>query len=193
MDYLHIKNLEKYHPSYKDRKLVWAKIYVTMVQGDPDCERITSEVDWCRLIKFILLELQAQKPVPLDLFYLTKKGFDFKRRYLKSTLEALSEFIQISNDSVTKPLRKRAVDKDKDKDKDKEVEIKDTTISDEDFLKSLKTNLAYKDIEIDKELAKMDAWLATRPGRKKTKRFIINWLNKIDTPIKRKGGKWMKP
>lgn len=57
-------------------------------------------------------------------------------------------------------------------------------LPDEDFIKSLKTSLAYKEIDIDRELAKMDAWLTTRPGRRKTKRFIINWLNRIDIPLK---------
>lgn len=54
---------------------------------------------------------------------------------------------------------------------------------DEEFISALKANPAYKGIDIDRELAKMDAWLMTHPRRKKTKRFIVNWLNKIDTPV----------
>ena len=61
--------------------------------------------------------------------------------------------------------------KDKDKDKDK------------DYISSLRENPAYKHINIDNELLKMDAWLSTHPGRKKVPRFIINWLNKIEAPI----------
>jgi hypothetical protein len=56
-------------------------------------------------------------------------------------------------------------------------------LTNEDFVLSLKTNPAYQHINIDTELAKMDAWLSTRPGRQKTRRFIVNWLNKIDKPI----------
>ena len=52
--------------------------------------------------------------------------------------------------------------------------------SDEEFLKDLKANPAYKGIHIEAELGKMDAWLSTRPGRKKTRRFIVNWLNKVE-------------
>lgn len=55
--------------------------------------------------------------------------------------------------------------------------------SDEDFLKNLKANPVYKHINIDFELGKMDVWLAERPGRQKTRRFIIHWLNKIDRPV----------
>lgn len=53
----------------------------------------------------------------------------------------------------------------------------------EDFLTTLKTNPVYKGIDIDRELGKMDAWLSVHPGRQKTQRFIINWLNKIDKPM----------
>ncbi len=54
-----------------------------------------------------------------------------------------------------------------------------------DFIETLKANIAYKHINIDIELAKMDIWLALprNKGRKKTDRFILNWLNKIDKPI----------
>jgi len=36
MDYLHIKNLEAYHPGYKDRDLKWFKCYFKMVNADPE-------------------------------------------------------------------------------------------------------------------------------------------------------------
>jgi hypothetical protein len=51
----------------------------------------------------------------------------------------------------------------------------------------LKENPAYKEIDIEKELSKMDAWLSTPAGRgrKKTSRFVLNWLNRIDTSIGR--------
>lgn len=68
--------------------------------------------------------------------------------------------------------------KDKDKDKDEKGIVKGG-----DFLTTLKTNPAYKGIDIDTELAKMDAWLSAHKGRQKTKRFIINWLNKIEAPL----------
>lgn len=57
--------------------------------------------------------------------------------------------------------------------------------SNTDFISSLKENPAYKEIDIDKELSKMDAWLSTPAGkgRKKTARFIVNWLNRIDTTV----------
>ena len=56
-------------------------------------------------------------------------------------------------------------------------------LSDDDFLKTLKTNLVYKHINFDLELGKMDVWLSNHSGRKKTRRFIINWLNKVEQPV----------
>lgn len=53
----------------------------------------------------------------------------------------------------------------------------------EEFITSLKTNSAYTHINLGAELAKMDAWLTAHPGRKKTKRFVLNWLNKIEPPL----------
>lgn len=95
MEYIHVKNIEKFHPGYKDRTLQWAKIYFKMVQGDPDCEMIDSEIDWGRLIKFILLELEAQKPIPLNPKYLTRKGFDLKKRPIKLTIAMLHNFLEV--------------------------------------------------------------------------------------------------
>ena len=67
-------------------------------------------------------------------------------------------------------------DKDKDKDKDKN--------KDKDFIKELSDNSSYAHIDNKKELGKMDAWLSAHPGRQKTKKFVINWLNKIEVPLK---------
>jgi len=62
-------------------------------------------------------------------------------------------------------------------------------LSIEAFIATLKLNPAYKGINIDAELSKMDAWLLTKPGRQKTRSFIVNWLNKIDRPV----GSTMRP
>jgi hypothetical protein len=58
-------------------------------------------------------------------------------------------------------------------------------LSDDQFLAHLKASPAYKAIDIDRELAKMDAWLLTPKGRRrrKTRQFIVNWLNNADQPL----------
>lgn len=102
MEYIHIRNLERYHPGYKDRTLQWGKIFINMADGDPDTELIENEIDWARLIKMILLELRAQKPLPNIDTYWQKKGFNLKKRSMALTLQMLHNFIEI----VTEPLRR---------------------------------------------------------------------------------------
>jgi uncharacterized protein YdaU (DUF1376 family) len=54
-------------------------------------------------------------------------------------------------------------------------------LSDEEWLESLKGH--YPHLDIESESRKMDAWLSTRRGKQKTRRFIVNWLNRIDAPL----------
>ena len=56
-----------------------------------------------------------------------------------------------------------------------------SSLTDKDFLSSLKEKFTWVDFEM--VMVKMDAWLLAHPGRKKTRRFIVNWLNKIEKPI----------
>jgi hypothetical protein len=65
------------------------------------------------------------------------------------------------------------------------------SLPDELFLAEIKRH--YPDIDVEAELRKMDAWLLTRPGKKKTRRFIVGWLNRTDPGLKSQpttGGKY---
>lgn len=93
MKYIHIKNLEKYHPGYKDRSLIWCKIFFSMINADPEFE-LLEEIDKWRFIAFIILELQSKKPTPIDNAYLCRKGFDLKKRPISLTLKMLHSFIE---------------------------------------------------------------------------------------------------
>jgi len=72
-------------------------------------------------------------------------------------------------------------EKEKEEDKDKEKNKSASHKTDEEFLNELKTT--YDWVDIQTELKKIDGWLSAHPGRQKTRRFIINWLNKVDKPI----------
>jgi len=54
-------------------------------------------------------------------------------------------------------------------------------LSDVEWMVSLKTH--YPHLNVESESRKMDAWLSTRRGKLKTRRFVVNWLNRIDAPI----------
>jgi hypothetical protein len=56
-------------------------------------------------------------------------------------------------------------------------------LTDEEFLQSLKDSPAYKHIDLDEQLAKMDVWIKLHPGRQKTRPFIVKWLNRIEKPL----------
>jgi hypothetical protein len=62
-------------------------------------------------------------------------------------------------------------------------------MTDEAFITALKSNPAYKGIDIDQQLGKMEAWLLTPRGggRKLTRQFVVNWLNKADAPMQTNG------
>ena len=94
MQYIHIKNLDKYHPGYKDRNLIWCKVYFTMLNGDPEFEMLC-EIDQWRFIKFIMLEIQSKKPVPAETSYLSRKGFNNKKRAISLTLQMLHNFLEV--------------------------------------------------------------------------------------------------
>lgn len=57
--------------------------------------------------------------------------------------------------------------------------------TDPEWIESLKINPAYQHVDIYCELGKMEAWMTLfkNKGRKMTRAFILNWLNKIDRPI----------
>jgi len=95
----------------------------------------------------------------------------------------------IRNQRVMKGLRKGCQTLPKAKAKAKAVTVTATkekgVIGEKDFIATIKQNPAYKHIDIDRELFKMDAWLALpkNKGRKKTPRFVLAWINKVEAPI----------
>lgn len=56
-------------------------------------------------------------------------------------------------------------------------------LTDGEFVGALTANPAFAHIDITAELSRMDAWLLAHPGRKKTRGFVVNWLNKIERPL----------
>jgi hypothetical protein len=56
--------------------------------------------------------------------------------------------------------------------------------TDEEWMASLKD--LYPWVDLVTEMKRIDAWLSINPRRQKTKRFIINWLNKVEKPLQLK-------
>lgn len=92
MQYIHVKNLEKYHAGYKDRHLVWCKAYFTMLNSDYEYSKL-DDVDRWRLIALIMLELQMKKPIPYDEAWLLRK-ISTNKRPIALTIKMLHNFIE---------------------------------------------------------------------------------------------------
>lgn len=103
MQYVHVRNLEKYHPGYQDRELKFAKLFFTSVQGDPQFEIITNEIDKWRFVAMICLELEAKSPLPNTTEYWVKK-FDVRKRPMSLTLQMLQNFIEVRNGDKEEPV-----------------------------------------------------------------------------------------
>jgi len=100
MQYIHVKSLEDYNPGYKDRSLIWCKVYFSMLNSDPEFEMI-EEIDKWRYVAFIMIELQTKQPIPYNKDYLARKGFNNRKRSIDLTLKMLHNFVEVRNDGVT--------------------------------------------------------------------------------------------
>lgn len=138
METIHVKNLEKYHPGYKDRNLIWCKTYFKMLNSDPEFE-LLCEIDKWRFIALVMLELQIKKPVPNDPQYLKRKGFDLRRRPICLTLQMLHNLVEVCNDSVTEnheDVTQSRVDKEKNNSKsNKQTYMEFVLLTDEEHQK----------------------------------------------------------
>lgn len=65
-------------------------------------------------------------------------------------------------------------------DEDKTTNRKNQII-DEAWIADIKRH--YPTLDVNDELRKIDAWVAVNPGRRKTRRFIINWLNRCQPEL----------
>ena len=99
MEYLHVKNLEKYQPGYTDRTLIWAKIYLQML--DDEAFELLCEIDRYRFLSLILYELRIKRPVPMLKKHQLAMGWNVKKRAIPLTIQMLHTF----TDCVTEPLQ----------------------------------------------------------------------------------------
>lgn len=108
MECVHVKDLEQYHPGYRDRSLIWGKIYFNILTK-PELDNIP-EIDLWRFISFILLELQLKKPIPLASRYYAMMRIDVRKRPISKTLQVLHSFIEVRNTELEKPVAQSRVE-----------------------------------------------------------------------------------
>ncbi len=108
MQKLHVINVGKHNPNYKDRTNVWMKLKFNVLK-DHSFVRLCETDKW-RFIHFIILEIETKTPTPLDNEYLKKQGFDLKSRCLTSTIRQLedSKLVEIRSEAEWEQVNSRS-------------------------------------------------------------------------------------
>lgn len=208
---IHVRNLEKFHPGYKDRDLIWCKSYFRMINTDPEFEMLC-EVDKWRFIAFIMVELQTKKPIPDDPAYWKRKGFDLKRRPLTKTLAKLGEnglnMIEVVDSHNVTRIKESVLHESDEpcnvekrrEEKNKRREEKKKSVPPHLLLRkwlnenwttfALKADAHnYDRARVARECDKAIDWLMDNPNReyKSHERFLLNWLRRADEIMKARG------
>ncbi len=196
MRYFKITDWDQFQ-HYKDRAPPWIKLYNSILD-DYNYSQL-SDPGKAHLFAIMLLASRSSNKLPWDPKWIATR-IHAKTSVNLEELEKLL-FIECYGDSSTMlasceqsaRLEKRREETEKRENREEtESPIGPPAtkkLTEEQFLESLKANQAYTHINLGVELARMDAWLSTKPGRKKTRAFVVNWLNKIDKPIGAQNGK----
>lgn len=179
MQYLSVCNLGKYQ-HYKQRNPPWVKMY-REVWTDYTL-RACSVSERLLFLGLTTLGMELKNEIPNDPKYLTARlGFAITTHMIShllsfNLLSSNLDYHVASTEHASTALASR-----------KHVASKPTEA---EWVASLTDNPAYQHINLAIELGKMDAWLSlpAHQHRKRTKRFIVSWLNRIDVPLKGNGG-----
>lgn len=95
---------------------------------------------------------------------------------------------QSQSQSQSQKQSQKQREEEQEKENGEKKSARSRRLTDEEFLDSLRSNPAYAHIHLDAELGKMDAWILAHPDRQKTRRFIVNWLNKVPAPVAPRAG-----
>lgn len=84
-------------------------------------------------------------------------------------------------------VRSKKLEVRKEEKKEEKKEKKKNNSSDTEFVQSLVSNPAYDHIDVMNEFAKAGTWCEVN-NRQNTKRFFVNWLNRIQKPLPNQNG-----
>lgn len=194
--YLSVKNFDQYQ-HYKHRNPPWIKLYYALLD-DPRFLSL-SEVQQGRYIKLLLVASKQSNRIVNDPQYLARMLRIQGRADITPLIMAGFLIASSSNTAsnalavCAKSTPQSSLPSETDNSETESKPDRPRKQTDEEWLTDLKTNQAYSHIDLAAELGKMDAWLSTRPSRHKTRRFIVNWLNKIERPITTGGGQTPPP
>jgi hypothetical protein len=115
-------------------------------------------------------------------YFITHSKRHTERHIERHTEHHMESHVE-SHSDVTGIYQNQNQNKNKIKKEEKSMSLR--TENDLEWFNELRHNPAYAHIDFAREEGRMDAWLTLpkNKNRKKTRRFILNWLNKIDAPI----------
>lgn len=164
---LSVKNFEQYQ-HYRDRNPPWIKLYKS-VYSDREFMRLPLEARYLYIGLLTLLSECNNRLVDDSEFIAHRLAMPESK--VKANLELLlAHFVMVEGEphcdprpAIPRPAKPKQTD--------------------EEFLSALKANPAYAHLDFAAEMGRMDAWLLAHPSRKKTRQFVVSWLNKVERPI----------
>lgn len=177
---------------YSDRRLLWIKLHNDLLDRPAFC-MLTPFLRYV-LIGLMLLASRCDNRIPYDVKYLSHALHVDEELNLRPLFDAgfLLAHRKRSSSKTLAPRKPNAcLEKDREKEKDNSSSVVSfSRLSDTEWLDSLKGNPAYQHLNIDSEWEKAKAWMSVHPGRKFTRKFFINWLNRAQasTVSKPNGG-----
>lgn len=182
--FISIANFEKYQRDTK-RTYPWIPLYKKLLVN-PDFLKldVTSRYIYVCLI---LIGSDCGNKIPNDVSYLAHRcSIEVSQLNLRPLYRY--GFLQASKTTKWRLDREDRRGEEKRGDEivhaDRVAAQPSRQLTDDEWLQTqVRANPAYIGVDIDQELGKMDAWLSTRPQKKKTRRFIINWLNRVERPV----------
>jgi hypothetical protein len=189
MRILRVKNYEKYQ-NHRSKDPRWIKLYRTLLT-DRDFLKLDIDSRYI-FVGLLILASETANTIVNDPSYLAHRlSIDASRLNLTPLFR--SGLLVASSSTLRRmngPQRREETERETETEKrqivcaDQVAKQPSRQLTDDEWLVShVRANPAYAHINIDQELGKMDAWLSTRPQKKKTRRFIINWLNRAEKPV----------
>lgn len=181
--FLSIKNFEKYQ-HFKKANPPWIKLYRSIFT-DREFILLPTAAKYL-YIGLVMLASEGCNRVPNDLHFISHR---LAMKHSEIDLKPLYKagFLVASESTVYRETISQRRDREETETEESRGDVMPlrATVVKDDFFLDLKKNPAYAHIDLDRENGKMDAWLGlpANKNRIKTRKFILNWLNKIEAPL----------
>jgi hypothetical protein len=147
--------------------------------SSPDTESRTPSYEGRRMVRidggFIILNYKLHRDLDYSTERVRKHRDAIKRKALLETVET-----PLRNDVTGNETQANAGSTTEAISKKKAPKV--SALTDEEWIESLKSNPAYKGIDVQREYFKAIAWCSTN-NRTATRRMFINWLNRAEQKL----------